>query len=849
LKTNACAWSGPGASNGAIAPAWGHAVPTVGGDSVALADGKDDEAATKPADADDKDDEAAPKPAGADDKDEDKAEPKPADAGDKDEDKDEPKPADADKDEDKGEPKPAGADGKDEDKDAPKPADADKDEDKDEPKPAGADGKDEDKDAPKPADADKDEDKDEPKPADKGKDDGEDAPKPADKDDKDGDKDATKAKEDEYAPYRRAVVRLETSVTARSPLCPNQKSEETETFAGSGFILENSDENGLVIVTNAHVVKDAEMIEISFPATSQEGYEAKTVAISIKWDIAIVTTTREVYDKIKADDHDLTVVKLAGPGEGKRSGADVVAIGFPLGTKSTTITTGTLSGSEEIDGGFVYQHTADISPGSSGSPLFIAVTNDKGETEYQVVGINFASSTEEHQQSNNYAVTSYKVNLLLQDYKGEVSGWDAVAAKIKSCHAQPVDCEHHVAPIGATSVVGSDGLYAALGDGCDQGVYLSKVEDPSILRSADPPVEAGVFLVSVEVAGEDQPVALDRFGDGKAEKYLLDTENWRELLFMTKDLKDAVTVRTCKGGAEQTHKLKLFCDPNAKNCPKPDSQQRSITVKDYERFANVTFVELDAELAITLVTKAEMFDYLPYVADAQGTDPKCSLKTKLAEQGAVIVSQAPEPDTVGAREDNLAALFKPGDIVDSVNGKPVNSLADLRAAAFGGEAGDGSRCDGSYFVVQTKGGAVYSVDYGAALRAQAQIGDTKRTVYHGDMACAGLTPHVRAQACKCGIDAECDKVGAEPEPDESPAPNTQQAAVAAAKKQDEEDQKDDTVPPETNEPEEEEDDQSFLQKKHVLPIEAKARDWGQARANAILAERLMRYRAQWQRRP
>merc|ERR1719265_2997709 len=107
------------------------------------------------------------------------------------------------------------------------------------------------------------------------------------------------------------------------------------------------------------------------------------------------------------------------------------------------------------------------------------------------------------------------------------------------------------------------------------------------------------------------------------------------------------------------------------------------------------------------------------------------------------------------------------------------------------------------------GGGLYTAKYKEALEEQAKVGVTTRE-------CGGMTDHVQIMACDCGIDANCASADTTASP--PPAPDTTPTPPPA---------------PNTTSP-------SFLGKsaKRVLPIEAKPRDWSQAYANLIIAERL-----------
>jgi len=139
---------------------------------------------------------------------------------------------------------------------------------------------------------------------------------------------------------------------------------------GSGFIIDA--ENGIV-VTNNHVVKDADEVRVIFH--DDESVEAKIIGRDDKTDLAIL--------KIETD-KELTAVKF-GNSDVLRVGDWVVAIGNPFGLGGT-VTAGIVSArSRDIRSGpydDYIQTDASINRGNSGGPMF----NLKGE----VIGINTA---------------------------------------------------------------------------------------------------------------------------------------------------------------------------------------------------------------------------------------------------------------------------------------------------------------------------------------------------------------------------------------------------------------------------------------------------------------------------
>ncbi|MFP3900371.1 MAG: S1C family serine protease [Acidimicrobiia bacterium] len=140
---------------------------------------------------------------------------------------------------------------------------------------------------------------------------------------------------------------------------------------GSGVIIQSDG----VIVTNAHVVGDADAVEVTFADASRA--EAEVVGADRLTDLAVLRV-----------DRDLPAVELAE--ELPEVGELAVAIGNPFGFENT-VTAGIISGLERAIPGAaqqapglvdLIQTDAPISPGNSGGALV--------NTDGQLVGVNVA---------------------------------------------------------------------------------------------------------------------------------------------------------------------------------------------------------------------------------------------------------------------------------------------------------------------------------------------------------------------------------------------------------------------------------------------------------------------------
>jgi serine protease Do len=174
---------------------------------------------------------------------------------------------------------------------------------------------------------------------------------------------------------------------------------------GSGFIV-NSDG---IIMTNAHVVKDAK--EVTVKLTDRREFRAKVLGSDEKTDIAV----------LKIDAKNLPTLSM-GNTKDLKVGEWVLAIGSPFGFENT-VTAGVVSakGRSLPDDGYVpfIQTDVAVNPGNSGGPLI----NTRGE----VVGIN----SQIYSRSGGYQGVSFAIPI---DVAVQVK--DQIVATGKASHAR-----------------------------------------------------------------------------------------------------------------------------------------------------------------------------------------------------------------------------------------------------------------------------------------------------------------------------------------------------------------------------------------------------------------------------
>lgn len=156
-------------------------------------------------------------------------------------------------------------------------------------------------------------------------------------------------------------------------------------WLGSGFFVKYKNLEGYIL-TNAHVARNANKIEVSSMLTSEERFEAELVGMvrKLEPDVALIKLTDKELLRFKAlAVREIEYLEL-WEGSSPSRGEEIKAIGYPMGMVEPNISGGEItnfiSGSEYTTERFVTN--AAINPGNSGGP---SVSSDG-----KVVGLNTA---------------------------------------------------------------------------------------------------------------------------------------------------------------------------------------------------------------------------------------------------------------------------------------------------------------------------------------------------------------------------------------------------------------------------------------------------------------------------
>ena len=235
---------------------------------------------------------------------------------------------------------------------------------------------------------------------------------------------------------------------------------------GSGFIVSHDG----IILTNAHVVKDA--TEVTVKLTDRREYRAKVLGTDPKTDIAV----------LKIDGKDLPVVTM-GSTANLQVGEWVLAIGSPFGFENT-VTAGVVSakGRSLPDDSAVpfIQTDVAVNPGNSGGPLF----NARGE----VVGIN----SQIYSRTGGYQGVSFAIPIdlaskieqqIVAHGKVEHAKLGVVVQEVNQALADSFKLESPEGALVSSVEKGGAGDKAGL----ESGDVIRKVDGKPVVSSADLP--------------------------------------------------------------------------------------------------------------------------------------------------------------------------------------------------------------------------------------------------------------------------------------------------------------------------------------------------------------------------
>jgi S1-C subfamily serine protease len=180
------------------------------------------------------------------------------------------------------------------------------------------------------------------------------------------------------------VVRLFVDQLRFDWLRPYDASESVE-GVGTASVLYKDDESGdrsgdrsgdLYLLTAYHVVQDCERVWASFAPLGKQRFEAQLLGASPQVDAALLVVRGSAMQRVPLDARQRIGCLSLGDSDAVRVNDEVLALGFPMSEFSVWSTKGVIAGRQGTNAHF--QIDATINPGNSGGPLVDATGKQIG---------------------------------------------------------------------------------------------------------------------------------------------------------------------------------------------------------------------------------------------------------------------------------------------------------------------------------------------------------------------------------------------------------------------------------------------------------------------------------------
>ena len=244
----------------------------------------------------------------------------------------------------------------------------------------------------------------------------------------------------------------------------------SQAAAGSGFVITDDG----YILTNYHVIEDADSIQVSFIDGST--YDATLVGGESENDIAV----------LKIDAAGLTPV-IIGDSDNVKVGEQVVAIGNPLGELTYSMTSGIISAKDRsitMENGEVMnmiQTDTAINSGNSGGPLFDMYGQVIGITSAKLSGSSSSSATIE---GLGFAIPINDVKGMVEDImeNGYVTGKPYMGITVSTV---PESISERYGMSQGALVESVDESSCAAKAGLEKGDIITAMDGQTVISSAE----------------------------------------------------------------------------------------------------------------------------------------------------------------------------------------------------------------------------------------------------------------------------------------------------------------------------------------------------------------------------
>ncbi|TGK01854.1 serine protease [Leptospira langatensis] len=413
---------------------------------------------------------------------------------------------------------------------------------------------------------------------------------------------------------RKAVVQIKVYSQAFSAYTP-WATEGVRASSGTGFLIGNKR-----ILTNAHVISNAKYIQVQ-RYNQTEWYRVKILHVAHDCDLAILEAEDPEFYK------ESTELSL---GEIPELNSPLIVVGYPIGGNKVSVTRGIVSRKEQskyehssVDSHLVLQVDAAINPGNSGGPAI---------QDNQVVGVAFQVATKG--ENIGYLIPTKVIRHFLKDIEdGKYDGYVELGIGTFNSFNTALRKAKGI-PDGLEGVFVNRILPHGSADGyLKEGDYLTQIDGLTIGRNGTITLDKDArvdFTETVDNKNSGEPIRFKVFRDGK----FLDVE------FKARRMPDFDFMRN-----------------------------RYDTPFDYAMIGGLLFQEMSRDLlgawsraGNTSGGSQFLFRYDYFIEDGMNSTKKADV---------VLYRKLAHP--VNSSADYFLNL-----VLESVNGEPVNSLADLK---------------------------------------------------------------------------------------------------------------------------------------------------------------------------
>ncbi len=389
-------------------------------------------------------------------------------------------------------------------------------------------------------------------------------------------------------------------------------------WLGSGFFIKYKNLEGYIL-TNAHVVRNAEKIEINSMLTSEEKFEAELVGMvkKLEPDVALIRLTDKELLRFKAlAVREIEYLEL-WEGNSPSRGEEIKAIGYPMGMVEPNISGGEItnfvSGSEYTTERFVTN--AAINPGNSGGP---SVSRDG-----KVVGLNTAVMIDA--ENIGFITPSGFVKIIIENVLQQN--------------------EPHFAGIGGKLQKNADNFNPLLKQTAASGVIVARVEANGFLEAAG--IQARDVILSLN------GVEFDRHGIVIGKEGHFRHKNIYDVIKLI-PIGDQVEVVYLRDGETETASAKAMRNPDKGVVSRPIINER----KYLEVFGMIV-----QELSYEIIEAMREID-----ANAQIN----MLQTIDQEKPMLVVTHIHQTTQADEME------WPPGELIVSANEKEIHTLEEFQ---------------------------------------------------------------------------------------------------------------------------------------------------------------------------